>query len=316
MASQTTTASLNGAPPIQVGKLGRGRDVEDLSRKPQWSPTYSGGETPRTGRGQFPHGGASMEPHLFRWGNRPATPSPSTSPTGLNGAPPIQVGKRHTRSRCSASPTASMEPHLFRWGNHVLMCNVNEFQKPQWSPTYSGGETFLVLRDHHASHRASMEPHLFRWGNLAWWQQPSMQSTSLNGAPPIQVGKRHSVKEHAAQADASMEPHLFRWGNSSSSLPYGHVIGPQWSPTYSGGETSVNDIRACTLSRPQWSPTYSGGETGDYENAIAGINAPQWSPTYSGGETKPSSNLTGASGTPQWSPTYSGGETSVRFCGG
>ena len=40
-----------------------------------------------------------------------------------------------------------------------------------------------------------------------------MQSTSLNGAPPIQVGKRHSVKEHAAQADASMEPHLFRWGN-------------------------------------------------------------------------------------------------------
>ena len=111
---------LNGAPPIQVGKLGRGRDVEDLSRKPQWSPTYSGGETPRTGRGQFPHGGASMEPHLFRWGNRPATPSPSTSPTGLNGAPPIQVGKPG-----------------------VVAATLNAVHEPQWSPTYSGGETAL-----------------------------------------------------------------------------------------------------------------------------------------------------------------------------
>ena len=36
-----------------------------------------------------------------------------------------------------------------------------------------------------------------------------------------------------------MEPHLFRWGNGTQLKSMLLKLMPQWSPTYSGGETNV-----------------------------------------------------------------------------
>jgi len=112
-----------------------------------------------------------------------------------------------------------------------------------------------------------MEPHLFRWGNRSWPPCPKPSETSLNGAPPIQMGKLGVGKSSVSRA-----------------------LAPQWSPTYSGGETAAEIAGLIASISPQWSPTYSGGETPSWGVTSYRLAPPQWSPTYSGGETRPTPN--------------------------
>ncbi|SYZ33737.1 Uncharacterised protein [Propionibacterium australiense] len=158
---------------------------------------------------------ASMEPHLFRWGNHASFASGAVTSPGLNGAPPIQVGKplhRPTRTRPG------------RW--------------PQWSPTYSGGETRPALAGQQVRVLASMEPHLFRWGNLG------------------------EALAESISAWASMEPHLFRWGNVGRrrrQQPEERSL--NGAPPIQVGKRLYELVNNTIASKPQWSPTYSGGET-------------------------------------------------------
>ncbi|VEH92767.1 Uncharacterised protein [Propionibacterium australiense] len=206
---------------------------------------------------------------------------------------------------------ASMEPHLFRWGNCDEVPGLLLPVTPQWSPTYSGGETFPPRIHRPGAPEASMEPHLFRWGNAptstatgATHPKPQWSPTysggetatsstrappcaaCLNGAPPIQVGKPVGDElRPAPMADASMEPHLFRWGNKEVEAHDATLYRPQWSPTYSGGETSCRQGRRGQGVQASMEPHLFRWGNVLQTSASEDTDVPQWSPTYSGGET-------------------------------
>ena len=205
---------------------------------PQWSPTYSGGETPGPTHRRRPHTrlngappiqvgklvlgehllvqlGASMEPHLFRWGNARSRVCSSTRSSGLNGAPPIQVGK-----------------HEFSF------ISLSYDDRLNGAPPIQVGKRAQHSGEVPEYMRASMEPHLFRWGNGACRVHRRVGAGCLNGAPPIQVGKPCSTTavsytsfclNGAPPIQVGKHPEVYI-------ITAGETL-PQWSPTYSGGET-------------------------------------------------------------------------------
>ncbi len=219
-------------------------------------------ETDRLSEHLSRKGAASMEPCLFRHGNRDPERNTQLRHTlqwshAFSGMETSLVS-----SAVLLRLPASMEPCLFRHGNidyggtcwqelqlqwsHAFSGMETKAHRNktlvigqlQWSHAFSGMETFLEIGPSSAITRCFME-HAFsgmETETLNMFQEH--EPSASNGAMPFRHGNPPpGLPPSLTALHASMEPMPFQHGNGMYPPPCGLLLSLQWSHAFSGMET-------------------------------------------------------------------------------